>query len=56
LISDDDDWSILISKDRLPDTVTGLLREDRRLLPPKRWGLEPHGNFLRYHREYIFKG
>jgi putative restriction endonuclease len=56
LISVDDDWGILIAKDRLPDTVTRLLREDRRLLPPKRSSLQPHVQFLRYHRERIFKG
>jgi len=56
LISVDDDWSILIAKDRLPDTVIRLLREDRRLLPPKRASLQPHIQFLRYHREHIFKG
>jgi putative restriction endonuclease len=56
LISVDDDWSILIAKDRLPDTVTRLLREDRRLRPPKPSSLQPHVQFLRYHREHIFKG
>jgi putative restriction endonuclease len=56
LISVDDDWGILIAKDRLPDTVTRLLREDRRLLPPKRSSLQPHVQFLRYHRQRIFKG
>ena len=33
-----------------------LLREDRRLLPPTQSTLRPHINFLRYHRERIFKG
>ena len=56
LISVDDDCRILIAKDRLPDTVTRLLREDRRLLPPKPPSLQPHVHFLRYHRENIFKG
>jgi putative restriction endonuclease len=35
LISVDDDCSILIAKNRLPDTITRLLRDDRRLLPPR---------------------
>ena len=56
LISVDDDWSILVAKDRLPDTVTRLLREDRQLLPPRSSSLKPHVQFLRYHRERIFKG
>jgi putative restriction endonuclease len=56
LISADDDGSILIAKDRLPDTVSRLLREDRRLATPTQSSLHPHAQFLRYHRERIFKG
>jgi putative restriction endonuclease len=56
LISVGDDWSILVAKGRLPDTITRLLWEDRRLQPPKRSSLQPHVQFLRYHREHIFKG
>ena len=56
LISVDDDCSILIAKNRLPDTVSRLLREDRRLLLPTQSRLRPHVQFLRYHREQIFKG
>lgn len=56
LISIDDDCGILIAKNRLPDTVIRLLREDRRLLPPTQSSLRPHAHFLRYHRERIFKG
>jgi putative restriction endonuclease len=56
LISADDDGSILIAKDRLPDTVSRLLREDRRLATPTQSSSHPHAQFLRYHRERIFKG
>jgi putative restriction endonuclease len=56
LISADDDGSILIAKDRLPDTVSRLLREDRRLATPTQSSFGPHAQFLRYHRERIFKG
>jgi putative restriction endonuclease len=56
LLSVDDDWSILVAKDRLPDPVRRILREDRRLQLPSRSGLQPHVQFLRYHREHIFKG
>jgi putative restriction endonuclease len=56
LISVDDDWRILVAKDKLPDTVTRLLLEDRRVLPPRQADLHPHSSFLRYHRERIFKG
>jgi putative restriction endonuclease len=56
LVSVDDDFSILIATGRLPDTVTRLLREDRRLEIPTRPDLRPHPVHLRYHRENIFKG
>jgi putative restriction endonuclease len=56
VISVDDDGGILIAKNRLPDTVIRLLRDDRRLLPPKQSSLRPHIHFLRCHREHIFKG
>jgi putative restriction endonuclease len=56
LVSVDDDFSILIATSRLPDTVTRLLREDRRLEVPERRELQPHRVHLRYHRENIFKG
>jgi putative restriction endonuclease len=56
LVSVDDDFSILIATRRLPDAVTRLLREDRRLGVPQRPELQPHRIHLRYHRENIFKG
>ena len=56
LVSVDDDFSILIAKDRVPETVSWLLNEDRRLILPHRADLRPHRHYLGYHREKIFKG
>lgn len=56
LISVDDDYSILIAKNRLPDTALRILNEDRRLILPQRADLRPHRHYLGYHRERIFKG
>ncbi len=56
LVSVDDDFSILIAKDRLPDAVTRLLREDRKVEAPRQPEMRPHPAHLRYHRENIFKG
>ena len=56
LISVDDDFSILVAKNRLPDAATRLLNEDRRLILPRRADLQPHRHYLGYHREKIFKG
>ncbi|QQG65679.1 HNH endonuclease [Desulfobulbus oligotrophicus] len=56
LVSIDDDYSILVAMDRLPDTVMRLLNENRRLILPPRTDVRPHRHYLNYHRENIFKG
>jgi putative restriction endonuclease len=56
LISVDEDHSILIAKDKLPDTALRLIREERQLILPERFDALPHREVLRYHRETIFKG
>jgi putative restriction endonuclease len=56
LVSIDDDYTILIAKDRLPDTALRLLNENHQLLLPAREDLRPHKHFLSYHRDNIFKG
>jgi putative restriction endonuclease len=54
LVSIDENYSILVARDRLPDTVTRMLRNE--LLLPDRPDQRPHAHFLRYHRDQIFKG
>jgi putative restriction endonuclease len=56
LISIDDDHTVLIARDRVPDTVLRLINPDRRLRAPARLEQCPHPQFLRYHRENVFKG
>lgn len=56
LISVDDNYSLLLAKDRLPDTVERLLGGNRKLLLPERPDMYPHNKFLDYHRRVIFKG
>jgi putative restriction endonuclease len=56
LVSVDDDYSVLVAESRLPDTVTRLLREDRKLTIPQRIEMRPHPAYLSYHRTNIFKG
>ena len=56
LVSIDDDYTILIAKDRLPDAAVRLLNENHRLLLPAREDLRPHRHFLSYHRNNKFKG
>ena len=56
LISVDNDYTLLLAKDRLPDTVERLLGGNSKLLVPERAELRPHQKFLDYHRREIFKG
>lgn len=56
LVSVDEDHTLLVAKGRLPDTLGRLLNPDRRLCVPRRLDLQPHPQFLSYHRETIFKG
>lgn len=56
LVSVDDDLSILVAAARLPDAVTRLLREDRKISVPAKSETRPHTIHLRYHRDKIFKG
>jgi putative restriction endonuclease len=56
LISIDDDHSVLIAPNRVPDTVLRLINPDRHLRLPARLDQRPHPQFLRYHRDQVFKG
>ena len=55
LLSLDDDLKILLATDRVPDTVSRLINTNRRLVLPRRAELRPHPQFLRFHRESVFK-
>lgn len=56
LVSIDDDYSLLIAKTSVPDTIRRLLNADQRLRMPERAEDRPHNQFLKYHRELVFKG
>lgn len=56
LLSMDDDYTILMAKDRVPEPVHRLINPNGRLLIPQRLDLRPHQQFLRFHRETVFKG
>ena len=56
LISIDQDFSILVARDRVPGTVTRLFREGGKAAVPRRPELQPHLAHLHFHRENIFKG
>ncbi len=56
MISVDDDYTILTAHERVPDTVGRLINTDGYLRLPPRPELRPHPQFLRYHRDEVFKG
>ena len=56
LISVDDDFGLLTATSSIPDTVARLINPERRLRLPSRPEHRPHPQFLRYHREHVFKG
>src|SRR5215475_1563580 len=56
LISINDDHSLVIAQGKVPDTALRLINPDRRLHVPGRADLRPHPQFLRYHRDVVFKG
>jgi putative restriction endonuclease len=56
LISIDDDLSVLVARDRVPDTIRRLINPTGRAGGPDRLDLRPHPSFLAYHRREIFKG
>jgi putative restriction endonuclease len=56
LVSFDDDYTVLIARDRVPDTVQRLIHPDGKLRVPPRPELHPHPQFLAYHRQTVFKG
>ncbi len=55
LVSVDDDHTILVAEDRLPDAAKQLLFPDRKLLVPHPAFLQPHKAYLAHHRAR-FKG
>lgn len=56
LLSIDDNFKILSASKAVPPEVTRLLNPSGHLTVPKDERFQPHREFLRYHRENIFKG
>ena len=55
LISIDDDFSLLVAREKVPDTIDRMLNVDRRLRLPNRAEFRPYPQFLKHHRNR-FKG
>jgi putative restriction endonuclease len=55
LISFDDDYSILLSPQGVPDDMDKLIRSERKLLVPHSPEWRPHETYLNWHRQNRFK-
>jgi len=55
LISVDDDYTLLLAGSAVTDTMRRLLNTEMRLIVPEHIEDRPHRQFLRYHRETVFK-
>jgi putative restriction endonuclease len=56
LLSLDDDYRILIARNLVPEPVLRLIDPEGILRVPARSEYRPHAQFLRYHRENVFRG
>ncbi len=56
LLSLDDNYNILLAKEKVPETIQRLINPDRRMNLPDQFELRPNPQWLRYHRETFFKG
>jgi putative restriction endonuclease len=56
ILSLTDDYEVLMAKGLVPDTVEKLINPGGRIIVPADARMRPHQQFLRYHREHIFKG
>jgi putative restriction endonuclease len=56
LLTADDDYRLVTAKGLVPDEIQRLLHPSGMLLVPKAEHLRPHPQFLKFHREQVFKG
>lgn len=56
LISIDDDFTVLTAEGKVPDAISRMLRPDGKIAVPEVGVLQPHRQYLAYHREQVFKG
>ena len=56
ILSVEDDGKILLAPRLVPDPAKRMLNPDGLIRLPSAPALRPHSQFLRYHRENVFKG
>ena len=56
LISIGDDFKILVAKDHVPEDAARLLNQSGMIHLPKDQTLYPNAHYLKFHRDFVFKG
>lgn len=56
LLSIDDNYKLLVARDRVPGALDRLLPSNGQLRVPMRPEFRPHPQFLKFHRDTVFKG
>jgi putative restriction endonuclease len=56
LISIGDDYKILVAKNHVPDDATRLLNQSGMINLPKDEAFHPNAQYLKFHRDQVFKG
>jgi putative restriction endonuclease len=55
LLSLDDNYRILMASEKVPDAMRHIMNPGGRMTLPQQSDLRPHPQFLRYHRETVFR-
>lgn len=56
LISVDDEYRILTADKKVPDQARRMFNSDGKIILPKDYGSRPNPIYLKFHREFVFKG
>lgn len=56
LISIADDYKILVAKNHVPEDAVRLLNQNGTIHLPKDHSLYPNAQYLKFHRDNVFKG
>jgi putative restriction endonuclease len=56
LISIGDDYEILVAKNHVPDDAARFLNQNKMINLPKDQTLYPNAQYLKFHRDQVFKG
>jgi putative restriction endonuclease len=56
LISVSDDYRILVSEKSVPEQARKMLNGDGKIILPKEANYRPNPRYLKFHRDFVFKG